>query len=195
MASPRWRDIEGDIPPPLHELEKEVMEEIWRHHEISVREVMEALNSCVLRHRAYTTYLMITARLDSKGLLERRREGKTDFYRPVHTRDRYTELCALAAMESVVDQSGKAALADMARQAAQLDPHHRRSLQCRARKVAAATGCVRAGACAGHRRSAPGYYDCHDGDSVGAPRVHGLTRGLAITLTRGSLSRGSTGSI
>ena len=121
-------------PPPLHELEEEVMEEIWRRHEVSVRPVMEALNRRAPKARAYTTYMTIMARLDSKGLLERRREGKTDLYRPVYTRDQYTELRASVAIESVVDQFGEVALAHIARQIVQLDPERRRTLQLGARK-------------------------------------------------------------
>jgi predicted transcriptional regulator len=62
------------IPPELHELEEEVMEEIWRHDEISVREVTESLNAQADKPRAYTTYMTIMGRLDRKGLLTRRRE-------------------------------------------------------------------------------------------------------------------------
>jgi predicted transcriptional regulator len=131
---PRSPDINRQTPPPLHELEEEVMEEIWRRHEVSVRGVMEALNGRAPKDRAYTTYMTIMARLDSKGLLHRRREGKTDFYRPVYALDQYTHLRALGAIESVVDQFGEVALAHMARQMAQLDPDHRRSLQRLARK-------------------------------------------------------------
>jgi predicted transcriptional regulator len=43
------------IPPPLHELETEVMEAVWELGEASVREVMEALNARVDKPRAYTT--------------------------------------------------------------------------------------------------------------------------------------------
>jgi predicted transcriptional regulator len=131
---PPSQDVDRQAPPPLHELEEEVMEEIWRRHEVSVRGVMEALNSRAPKDRAYTTYITIMTRLDSKGLVERRREGKTDFYRPVFTRDRYTELRALVAIESAVDQFGEVALAHMARQMTRLDPEHRRSLQRLARK-------------------------------------------------------------
>ena len=110
------------------------MEEIWRRHEVSVRGVMEALNDRAPKRRAYTTYMTIMARLDGKGVLQRRREGKTDFYRPVYTRDQYNDLRALVAIESVVDQFGEVALAHIAHQMAQLDPEHRRSLQRLARK-------------------------------------------------------------
>jgi Penicillinase repressor len=42
-------------PPPLHELEREVMEEVWHRGEASVREIMMALNVAAPRERAYTT--------------------------------------------------------------------------------------------------------------------------------------------
>jgi len=122
-------DSPWDTPPLLHELEGAVMEEIWRHGEMSVREVMDALNVRGPRNRAYTTYMTILARLYGKGLLERRREGKTDFFRAAYSRDRYADLRARAAIDSVVEQFGDVALTHIARQMARLDPQHRRSLQ------------------------------------------------------------------
>jgi predicted transcriptional regulator len=116
-------------PPPLHELETEVMEVVWERNEASVREVMQALNADVDKGRAYTTYMTIMARLDAKGMLDRRREGKTDFYRPTFSRERYADLRARAELESVVDQYGDVALAHIARQMAALDPRRRRALQ------------------------------------------------------------------
>jgi predicted transcriptional regulator len=121
-------------PPALHELEAEVMDEVWERGEASVREVMEALNGRAGRQRAYTTYMTIMARLDGKGLLERRREGKTDFYRPTYTRGRFTDLRAHAEVDSLVDQFGELALAHIARQMAQIDPQRRRALERHARK-------------------------------------------------------------
>jgi predicted transcriptional regulator len=123
------------VPPPLHELESEVMEEVWKRGEASVREVMEALNASADKERAYTTYMTIMARLDSKGLLERRRQGKTDFYTPRYARDQYADLRARAELDSLVDQFGDLALAHIARQLAGLDPRRRRALQRLARET------------------------------------------------------------
>ena len=125
----RSMETERHIPPELHELEEEVMEEIWRHEEVSVREVTEALNEQTDKPRAYTTYMTIMGRLDRKGLLERRREGKTDFYRPVYTRADYADLRAGAEIDSIVDQFGEVALAHIARQMVHLDAKHRRALE------------------------------------------------------------------
>jgi predicted transcriptional regulator len=117
-------------PPELHELEAEVMDDVWgREGEVAVREVMESLNSRAQKPRAYTTYMTILGRLHQKGMVERRREGKTDFYRPAYTRQEYADLRARASVDSLVDQYGEAALSHFARQIAQLDPERRRKLQ------------------------------------------------------------------
>jgi predicted transcriptional regulator len=116
-------------PPPLHQLETEVMEVLWERGESCVREVMEALNATAARPRAYTTYMTIMSRLGAKGMLERRRDGKTNFYRPLYTRREYVERRARSELESVVDQYGEVALAHIARQMSALDPKRRRALQ------------------------------------------------------------------
>jgi predicted transcriptional regulator len=125
------------IPPPLHELEAEVMDGVWssRRDEVTVRDMMDALNRRTKNPRAYTTYMTIMRRLDSKGLLSRRREGKTDIYRPVYTREQYADLRARASVSQLVEQYGDVALGHFARQIAELDPDRRRQLQRLARKA------------------------------------------------------------
>ena len=122
------------VPPPLHELETEVMEELWRSGEAPVRAVMEALNKRTSKKRAYTTYMTIMARLHKKGMLVRRREGKTDFYAPSQDREEYLALRARAQVEDLVEQYGDVALSNFAQQMASLDPARRRALQRLARK-------------------------------------------------------------
>jgi predicted transcriptional regulator len=125
----------GDgVPPPLHELESEVMEQLWRSGESSVRAVMQALNERSGKHRAYTTYMTIMSRLHKKGLLARRRDGKTDYYAPVYAREEYMSLRARAGVDDLVSQYGDVALSHFARQMAALDPARRRALQRLARK-------------------------------------------------------------
>jgi predicted transcriptional regulator len=63
-------------PPALHELEAEIMEEVWRQGETTVKRVMEALNRKAKQPRAYTTYMTVMQRLDDKGLLDRTRSGR-----------------------------------------------------------------------------------------------------------------------
>jgi predicted transcriptional regulator len=123
-------------PPPLHELEAEVMGQVWdsRQDEVTVREIMDALNKRTKSPRAYTTYMTIMRRLDSKNLLARRREGKTDIYRPVLSREEYADLRAQVGVNQLVEQYGEVALGHFARQMAELDPERRRQLQRLARK-------------------------------------------------------------
>ena len=130
----RQKPSRDPVPPPLHELESEVMEELWRSGEASVRAVMEALNARSSKDRAYTTYMTIMARLHRKGLLARRRQGKTDYYAPAFSRDDYMTLRARAEVDGLVSQYGDVALSHFARQMAALDPARRRSLQRLARK-------------------------------------------------------------
>ena len=110
------------------------MEELWAQGEASVRSVMEALNKRARKERAYTTYMTIMARLHKKGVLDRRREGKTDFYAPRLGRDEFMALRARAQVEDLVDQYGDVALSHFAQQVASLDPARRRALQRLARK-------------------------------------------------------------
>jgi predicted transcriptional regulator len=128
------KSSQNAAPPPLHELESEVMEELWRSGEASVRAVMENLNGRAEKQRAYTTYMTIMARLHKKGLLVRRREGKTDHYAPAYTRDEYMAERAQSEVAALVDQYGDVALSHFAQQMAGLDPARRRALQRQARK-------------------------------------------------------------
>jgi len=116
------------VPPPLHELESEVMEEIWRRDAATVRDVLEALNKG-RKQRAYTTIMTIMARLDEKGMLRRRKRGKTHVYRPVMSREKYLEARAEGQVDELVDDYGDLALAHFARQLDTLDPKRRQQLR------------------------------------------------------------------
>jgi predicted transcriptional regulator len=110
------------------------MEQLWSEGEASVRTVMEALNKRARPQRAYTTYMTIMARLHKKGVLDRRREGKTDFYTPKLSREEYMASRARDQVDELVEQYGEVALTHFARQVASLDPARRRALQRLARK-------------------------------------------------------------
>lgn len=122
------------VPPPLHELESEVMEEVWHRGEANVREILDALNARGAKQRAYTTVMTIMQRLHAKGLLRRRRAGRTDIYEPCFSRDEYLNARAEADVEAVVEQYGEAAFAHFARQMAALNPKQRQKLTRLARR-------------------------------------------------------------
>lgn len=115
-------------PPALPDLEAEVMDEVWRHEEVTVRDVLEALNRGP-KKRAYTTIMTIMNRLETKGMVKRRRSGKSDIYRPVVAREDYLEARAGAEVDGLVADFGDVALAHFARQLETLDPDRRRQLR------------------------------------------------------------------
>jgi predicted transcriptional regulator len=121
---------ESQVPPPLHELESEVMEQVW-HQPVptTVREVMDALNRGGPKERAYTTIMTIMRRLDEKGLLSRERQGKTDIYSPRLSRDEYLEARARAEVGALVEEYGDVALVHFARHMEKLDRTRRDQLR------------------------------------------------------------------
>lgn len=124
----------SEAPPPLHELESEVMEVMWALDEVTVRQALGELNARAEKSRAYTTVMTTMARLDRKGLLTRRRVGRTDFYSPRMSREAYLEARAQAGVDALLDQYGEAALVHFARQMEQLDPKRRAQLRRLARR-------------------------------------------------------------
>lgn len=128
MASKRNPD-----PPALHELESEVMNQVWERDEATVRDVLETLNSG-RKQRAYTTIMTIMARLEKKGMLQREKRGKTHVYRPTMSREEYLEARAQNRVDELVADYGDLALAHFARRLGTLDPKRRAQLRRLARE-------------------------------------------------------------
>jgi predicted transcriptional regulator len=122
------------IPPAVQGAEAEALEALWELGEASVRSVMEVLDQTAAAPRAYTTYMTVLSRLHGKGLLTKRRQDKTDIYRPAYTREEYSDLRAQAEVAAIVDAFGDVALGHFARQMAQLDPERRSALERLARE-------------------------------------------------------------
>jgi predicted transcriptional regulator len=122
------------FPPLLHELEAEVMEEVWNGGERTVREVLEALNARSTPQRAYTTILTVMQRLHVKELLERERNGRRDVYLPALSREEYAQARAEAEVGALVAEYGDVALAHFARHMSQLDPKRREQIRRLARR-------------------------------------------------------------
>jgi predicted transcriptional regulator len=125
---------ENNVPPALHELESEVMELMWNLGESNVRTVLDELNRRSDKERKYTTVMTVMARLDAKGLLTRRRDGRTDLYQPRLTREQYREARARADVRALVEEHGEAALVHFARHMNELDPKRREQLRRLARR-------------------------------------------------------------
>lgn len=115
-------------PPPLHELESEVMEQVWERDQTNVREVLEALNSGP-KQRAYTTIMTTMTRLEDKGLLRRKKRGKTYLYTARMSRDQYLQARAQSEVDGLVADYGDLALAHFARRLGGLDSKRRAQLR------------------------------------------------------------------
>ncbi len=113
------------FPPPLHELESEVMEELWERDRGTVRDVLEALNARRSPQRAYTTILTVMQRLHGKQLLRREWDDSRHVYVPVLSREAYAQARAEAEVSALVAEYGDVALAHFARAMSRLDPKRR----------------------------------------------------------------------
>jgi predicted transcriptional regulator len=120
---------DASVPPPLGELEADVMEHLWREGEATVRAVLEALNATTDKARAYTTVMTVMGNLHRKGMLTRRRDGKTDVYTLVMSRQEYFDARAKAEAGALVGRYGEAAYMAFAREMDRLDPKHRQQLR------------------------------------------------------------------
>jgi predicted transcriptional regulator len=73
--------------------------------------------------------MTVMLRLERNGLLEPRREGRRDVYRPVISRPDYLDARARDDVRALVEQHGDLALLHFARQMHELDPERRAQLR------------------------------------------------------------------
>ncbi len=72
--------------PVLTEHELEIMQVVWRHHSVTVRDVYEELLQ--KRKIAYTTVMTMMGILEQKGYLKRNQGEKAHVYRPAQPKSK-----------------------------------------------------------------------------------------------------------
>jgi predicted transcriptional regulator len=77
-----WRESTDALKAALGNLEREVMDVVWRTGDMTVKEVQASLP----RPIAYTTVMTTLDRLFKKGFVARTRSGRAFVYRAVRTR-------------------------------------------------------------------------------------------------------------
>jgi len=91
-----------DVPDPnevrLGPLEHRVMEVLWSHDPLTIREVIDALGT----DPAYTTIATVLGNLERKGCVLTHRVGRTVLFRPAHDREEFTA----RQMQSLLAQTG-----------------------------------------------------------------------------------------
>ena len=90
----------AEIPPPL---ELECLKALWTLGEGNVKEVREILTRN--RKLAYTTVMTVLDRLEKRGGVERRKQGRLYVYIPVVTRDTLRRLAVDALVGDFFDGS------------------------------------------------------------------------------------------
>ncbi len=93
MAARRKHSLSEVLGP----LEAEIMDVVWDHGEVTVRDVHGALSSN--RALAYTTVMTTLGRLSDKGFLRRIEDQPAHRYSAIVSRDQY----ARSTVKSVVD--------------------------------------------------------------------------------------------
>jgi predicted transcriptional regulator len=105
------------------------MAAVWAEGEATVRSVTDAVAADADGPRSYTTILTVMTRLDRKGFLARRRDGKRDIYVAAVDQESYRRARSEADVNAVLDAYGDLALAQFARRFAKLDPARQRALR------------------------------------------------------------------
>jgi predicted transcriptional regulator len=86
----------------LGALERQVMDVVWQHGEVNVRQVCERLDSTV----AYTTVMTTLDRLFKKRLLARRKVGRAFVYQATATREQIEGAVATELVHSLLERPG-----------------------------------------------------------------------------------------
>jgi predicted transcriptional regulator len=88
----------------LGRLERQVMDIVWQHESVSVKDVHAEMP----RRVAYTTVMTTMDRLYKKGLLGRERDGRAFRYRAAYTREEMERVVAGGLLRALLDVGGAA---------------------------------------------------------------------------------------
>jgi predicted transcriptional regulator len=89
----------------LGKLERDALEQMWQHGEMSVREMHQAFEERV----AYTTLMTTLDRLFRKGLLDRRKAGRAFLYTARISREEFRQGVAEDIIDGLLGRSAKSA--------------------------------------------------------------------------------------
>ncbi len=113
MSTSSWRSLLALFKAPaandplsaaLGRLEREVMEVVWRHERVSVKDVQAAIP----RPMAYTTVMTTLDRLFKKGMLHRERESRAFRYRAAYARHDLERAVAAGLLRAMLEPGGAA---------------------------------------------------------------------------------------
>jgi predicted transcriptional regulator len=103
----------------LGDLEADVLGVLWERGRASVQEVKDALAPG--RKLAYTTVMTVMSRLATKGMLERRKEGRAFFYTPAASREKVAGSLLRSMVNQLYDGATGRAVAQLLQNDAKVD--------------------------------------------------------------------------
>ena len=110
----------------LGDLERLAMEELWSGNEMSGSLLYEKLGEKLgIRHN---TLLTVLERLVEKGLVAKRKEGKSSMYRPILKREEFAAKVAGPLLNELLEFSSYSAMVSFVKQAS-IDPKRLRQLK------------------------------------------------------------------
>lgn len=92
----------------LGPLEHQIMDIVWKQKQATVYSVVDELNKKKLL--AYTTVMTVMTRLSKKGILVRKKQGKTYLYHPKISKTRFIHSVVQNTISKMVDMFGEEAL-------------------------------------------------------------------------------------
>lgn len=106
----------------LGPLETEIMELVWAKGQVSVREVVEIINTQSDKNLAYTTVMTIMSRLSDKNILRRVREGGAYIYEAASSRNEFSRRMVGKVIDSLLDDFSEPAIAHFVGKMQDVDP-------------------------------------------------------------------------
>lgn len=99
-----------------------VMRVVWAQGEVTVTSVVSTLNAGRPQPLAYTTVMTILVRLQERGFLERRKQGRQFVYRPAADESAMLDTLSGRAVDDLLARYGSTAMRHFAERLADADP-------------------------------------------------------------------------
>ena len=96
----------------ISQLEEQVMDIVWKYNECSVRSVYEELQK--VKPIAYTTVATLLQRLETKGLVSKKEEGKAHTYKTRISKEAYSKSLATGFLDKFISSFGNLAISSFA---------------------------------------------------------------------------------
>jgi len=118
----RFSPFKEGLDQILGKLEKQIMETLWLRGESSVRDILEGINHS--QDYTYSTLITVMNRLSKKGLLEKKKVGKTFFYKPTHTKAELLDIVSKKVIQGISELSFQTTILNFVDYVSAKDPKH-----------------------------------------------------------------------